>query len=79
MLKAEVDHLQNVLQSDKEEKEIVKAGKIEARKDELYKLQLERCRKQRDKIKQLIHQRNDLIAKLCTLEKHKEPNGCATN
>lgn len=68
-LKAEIDYLQNELQSDKEQKEIVRAGKIEARKDELYKMKVEECKKQRAEIKQLRHQRNDLIAKCFSLER----------
>ena len=63
ILKDEIDYLKSELQIDKEQKEIIIAGKIEARKNELYKMKVEENKKQRDKIKQLTHQRNDLIAK----------------
>ena len=69
ILKDEIDYLKSELQSDKEQKEIVRAGKVEARKDELYKMKLEECKKQRAEIKQLRHQRNDLIAKCFSLER----------
>ena len=69
ILKDEIDYLKSELQSDKEQKEIVRAGKIEARKDELYKMKVEECKKQRAEIKQLRHQRNDLIAKCFSLER----------
>jgi uncharacterized small protein (DUF1192 family) len=77
ILKDEIDYLKSELQSDKEQKEIIRATKIEARKDELYKIQLERCRKQREEIKKLTAQRNDLIAKCFSLErKCAEGNVC---
>jgi len=62
-LSAEVDYLQNELQSDKEQKKINMLAKVEARKEELYRIKVENNRKQREKIKQLRMLRNDLIAK----------------
>ena len=62
-LSAEIDYLNSELKNDKEQKEINRLGKIEARKDELYEIQLQTNRKQRKKIKELIHVRNDLIAR----------------
>jgi len=68
-LNAEIDYLQNELQSDKEQKEINRLAKVEARKEELYRMKVKETRKQREKIKQLIHMRNDLIGKYSALEK----------
>ena len=62
-LSAEIYYLQNELQSDKEQKEINRLAKVEARKEELYRMKVEDNRKQRAEIKQLRMIRNDLIAK----------------
>ncbi|MFA5299340.1 MAG: hypothetical protein WC389_14210 [Lutibacter sp.] len=67
-LKAEIDFLENELQVDKEKKEINRLGRIEARKDEMYKTQLERCKKQQVEIKRLRNEKNDLIAKCYAIE-----------
>jgi predicted nuclease with TOPRIM domain len=67
-LKAEIDYLENELQLDEEGKEVKRLGRIEARKDEMYKTQLERCKKQQKEIKKLRQERNDMIAKCYTLE-----------
>ena len=68
-LSAEIDYLQNELQSDKEQKEINRMAKVEARKEELYRMKVEETRKQRAEIKQLRRMRNDLIGKCSALEK----------
>lgn len=68
-LSAEVDYLQNELQSDKEKKEINRLAKVEARKEELYRMKVEDYRKQRAEIKQLRSTRSDLIAKNHALQK----------
>lgn len=76
-LSAEIDYLQNELQSNKEQKEINRMAKVEARKEELYRLKVEETRKQRAEIKQLRHLRNDLICKCSALEKKcAEANVC---
>ena len=61
-LSAEIDYLNSEIESNKEQKEINMLAKVEARKDEMYQIQLQTNRKQRKKIKELIHVRNDLIA-----------------
>jgi len=68
-LSAEIDYLQNELQRDKEQKEINRLAKVEARKEELYRIKVEDNRKQRTEIKKLTHIRNDLIGKCSALER----------
>jgi hypothetical protein len=62
-LSSEVDYLQNELQIDKEQKEINRLAKVEARKKELYRIQVENNRNQRAEIKKLRMMLSDLIAK----------------
>jgi hypothetical protein len=69
ILKDEIDYLKSELQSDKDQKEIIRAARIEVKDSELYKMQLERCRRQREEIKNLKEQRNDLMAKYLSLER----------
>lgn len=68
-LSAEIDHLQNELQNDKEQKEINRLAKVEVRKNELYCIKVEDNRAQREEIKNLRRMRNDLIGKISKLEK----------
>lgn len=77
-LKAEIDHLHNQLEVvskqykqaiEKEQNEVNKAGRVEARKFELYKNKVLECKKQKVVIKQLMHQRNILIGKYYQLQK----------
>jgi hypothetical protein len=62
-LSAEIDHLNSELDGKNREKEINRLAKIEARKDVMYQIQLQTNKKQREKIKNLIKVRNDLICK----------------
>jgi len=62
-LSAEVDYLQDELQSDKERKEINRLAKVEARKEELYRMKTEDNRRQRKEIKQLRMIRSNLLSK----------------
>ena len=68
-LSAEVDYLQSKLQSNLDQKEINRAGKKMARKDELYKLKVEESINQIKEIKKLKQTRDALIAKCYALEK----------
>lgn len=63
ILQDEVEYLNEKLKSTEYEKQIIKQGKIEARKEELYKMKCETIIKQRNEIKKLTNQRNNLIAK----------------
>jgi predicted nucleic acid-binding Zn-ribbon protein len=63
-LKSEIDHLNSKLQNTKEQNETNKAGRIEARKDALYKLKAEENKKLKKQIKQLKQHRDELMSKL---------------
>lgn len=70
-MKAEVDHLEaeRQLYFSDEQKEIIRLGKIEARKNELYQMQVHECRRLREQVKQLTRHRDDLIARCAALQK----------
>jgi hypothetical protein len=74
-LSAEIDYLQNELQSNKEQKEINRLAKVEARKEELYRRKVEDNQKQRAEIKQLRAMRSDLIAKNYALQQKVSAGG----
>lgn len=65
---AEVDYLQNELRSNKEQKEINKLARVEARKEELYRMKIEENQKQRAEIKELKMVQSDLISKNIALQ-----------
>lgn len=67
-LNSEIEHLKSELQIDKESKEINLLAKIEAKKEEYYMIKIKECKKYRKEIRQLRHQRNDLISKCYILE-----------
>lgn len=68
-LRSEIDYLQNELEIDKEQKEINRTARVEARKDELYRMKIEHIKSQRLKIKKLRSLNSDLIAKNYALKK----------
>ena len=67
-LKAEIDHLNNELEDKVNTNEINMLARIEARKDELYCIQLEKNVKNGKRIKELTNTRNDLIGQINKLK-----------
>lgn len=68
-LKAEIEFLQDELQNDKQSQELNRSAKIEARKEELYRLKVEDNLRLRKEIKKLRMVRNDLISENLVLKR----------
>lgn len=83
-LKAEIDYLQNELQAKIEIQEANKAALIQARKEKLYKTMLAENTKQKEDIKKLRLEKNDLIAMIASktkaeTKKVKTESTCGTD
>lgn len=68
-LQYEVDNLQKELKIDRTLKEINKAAKVAARKEELYMIKNKDFKEQQVRIRQLKYQRDDAMSKFNSLEK----------
>jgi hypothetical protein len=68
-LKSEIDYLQEELKADVERREINRSARVDVRKEELFKVEVERGKKQRDEIKKLRKVRDSLMGKYAELEK----------
>ena len=71
-LKSEIDYLQEELKADVERREVNRSARVDVRKEELFRIEVEKGKKQRDEIKQLRKVRDALIGKYSELEKKFE-------
>jgi hypothetical protein len=63
-LKSDIQTLLNELNADDEKKEVIRLGRIEARKDELYLNKVEECKVLRKENRRLRENNKELITKL---------------